>query len=97
MSVDDDRSLGHLIGEIDPRLESAGEWTEANAILNRLDERLRTIVTLRFFEGLTQQEIAEIVGVSQVHVSRLLKEAFESCSHRSRRRMIGDRGPLESW
>lgn len=77
MGSDDDRSLNQFIGRIDERLESAGEWSEARAILNGLDERLRTVLTLRFYEGLSQQEIADQIGVSQVHVSRLLKEAFD--------------------
>ncbi len=37
----------------------------------------RTIVYLRFFEGLTQSEIAEQVGISQMHVSRLLMRSLE--------------------
>ena len=37
-----------------------------------LGERDRTIVRLRFFEGWTQQQIGEAVGVSQMQVSRLL-------------------------
>ena len=41
-----------------------------------LPERQRKIVWLRFFEDLSQSEIAEIVGTSQVHVSRLLREAL---------------------
>jgi len=41
-----------------------------------LPERQRKIVWLRFFEDMSQSEIAEIVGTSQVHVSRLLREAL---------------------
>jgi RNA polymerase sigma-B factor len=37
-----------------------------------LPERERTILTLRFYEGLTQSQIAERLGLSQVHVGRLL-------------------------
>lgn len=77
LGSDDDRSLQHLIGRIDEDLESAGRWIEAREILSSLDERLRKVLTLRFYEGRTQQEIAEEIGVSQVHVSRLLSEAFE--------------------
>jgi RNA polymerase sigma-B factor len=40
-----------------------------------LPDRERTIVELRFYAGLSQSEIAERVGVSQVHVSRLLRAA----------------------
>jgi RNA polymerase sigma-B factor len=45
-------------------------------LLETLDERERTIVYLRFFEDLSQSEIAERVGMSQVHVSRLLRRAL---------------------
>jgi RNA polymerase sigma-B factor len=45
-------------------------------LLETLDERERTIVYLRFFEDLSQSEIAEKVGMSQVHVSRLLRRAL---------------------
>lgn len=43
------------------------------AILAELSERDREIVQLRFYDGLTQQQIAERIGVSQMQVSRLLK------------------------
>ena len=42
-----------------------------------LDERERTILHLRFFEGLTQSQIAQQVGISQMHVSRLIRRALE--------------------
>ncbi|MDQ3646952.1 MAG: sigma-70 family RNA polymerase sigma factor, partial [Actinomycetota bacterium] len=38
----------------------------------KLPERERTILYLRFFKGLTQSEIADRLGISQMHVSRLL-------------------------
>ena len=41
-------------------------------MLSVLPEREQKIVYLRFFEGLTQSEIAEQIGISQMHVSRLL-------------------------
>ena len=47
-------------------------------LLETLPERERTIVYLRFFEDLSQSEIAERVGTSQVHVSRLLRRALRS-------------------
>ena len=43
-----------------------------DTVLADLSERERTIVELRFFEEKTQTEIAEEVGISQMHVSRLL-------------------------
>jgi RNA polymerase sigma-B factor len=61
--------------------EEAGyEETENRAVLaaglRALDERERRIVQLRFFEGLTQTQIAVEVGISQMHVSRLLRTAL---------------------
>lgn len=46
-------------------------------LMKRLPEREREIVHLRFFENLSQVEIADVVGVSQMHVSRLLRHSFE--------------------
>jgi RNA polymerase sigma-B factor len=45
--------------------------------LHLLDDRERRIVRLRFVDGLTQSQIAADVGVSQMHVSRLLRRALE--------------------
>lgn len=46
-------------------------------LLDRLPEREREIVRLRFYERMSQSEIGEAVGVSQMHVSRLLRRSFE--------------------
>ncbi|MEU4217110.1 SigB/SigF/SigG family RNA polymerase sigma factor [Actinoplanes sp. NPDC026623] len=50
--------------------------TSLGPALAKLDERERTIVTLRFYGNLTQSQIAERIGVSQMHVSRLLTKAL---------------------
>src|SRR5207302_2629629 len=73
-------------GELDP-LESIGteehqyEVSEDRAVLapgfRALDERERMILHLRFFEGLTQSQIAQQVGISQMHVSRLIRRSLE--------------------
>ena len=44
--------------------------------LGTLPARQRTIVYLRYFGSLTQQEIADRMGISQVHVSRLLRQSL---------------------
>ncbi len=73
--VDQDGSSGTLadaIGTADYELERV-EYREALApLLAELTERERTILMLRFFGNMTQTQIAERVGISQMHVSRLL-------------------------
>jgi RNA polymerase sigma-B factor len=58
------------------------ERTEQRLMLRRgfdeLAPREREILRLRFFEGLTQREIADLVGISQMHVSRLIRRSVES-------------------
>ncbi len=60
--------------------EPGYEEVEDNALvevgLAALDARERRIVEMRFFDGLTQSEIAAEVGISQMHVSRLLRQAL---------------------
>src|SRR2546423_1265078 len=53
--------------------------------LQRLDERERRILHLRFDEGLTQSQIAAQLGISQMHVSRLLRRSLETL-----RQAVGD-------
>ncbi|MFZ5899353.1 MAG: RNA polymerase sporulation sigma factor SigG [Bacillota bacterium] len=56
-----------------------GNWLEGIAIrdaLRRLNDREKMILTLRFFEGKTQMEVAEEIGISQAQVSRLEKAAL---------------------
>ncbi|ADB50239.1 SigB/SigF/SigG family RNA polymerase sigma factor [Conexibacter woesei] len=65
------------IGAEDPEFELAEERIELSRGLHVLSERERRIVLLRFFAGLTQREIAERVGISQMHVSRLLRRSLE--------------------
>ena len=75
--VDDDASLTARLGADDDALE----MVEYHAVLERtmraLPERERLLLHLRFNEDLSQSEIARRVGVSQMHVSRLLRRAVE--------------------
>jgi RNA polymerase sigma-B factor len=74
------------LGDLDP-LESLGaeepqyEVSEDRAVLapgfRVLDERERKILHLRFFSGLTQSQIAQQIGISQMHVSRLIRRALQ--------------------
>ena len=45
--------------------------------MNRLNERERYIIDLRFFEGKTQMEVSDEIGISQAQVSRLEKNALK--------------------
>ncbi|MFE2721627.1 SigB/SigF/SigG family RNA polymerase sigma factor [Kitasatospora sp. NPDC059327] len=60
------------LGVVDPDLELAEFRTAVRPLLGRLPEREQTVLKLRFWDGRTQTEIAERIGVSQMHVSRLL-------------------------
>ena len=60
------------IGEPDPGFDSAASRGEMESHLKDLPDRERRVLYLRFFEGRTQAEIADDIGVSQVHVSRIL-------------------------
>jgi RNA polymerase sigma-B factor len=65
------------IGAEDPEYALAEERIELSRGLHVLSDRERRIVLLRFFAGLTQREIADRVGISQMHVSRLLRRSLE--------------------
>ncbi|MFF9644969.1 SigB/SigF/SigG family RNA polymerase sigma factor [Kitasatospora aureofaciens] len=60
------------LGGCDPGIELADFRTAVRPLLAELPEREQTVLKLRFWEGRTQSEIAARIGVSQMHVSRLL-------------------------
>ncbi|MGO1049680.1 SigB/SigF/SigG family RNA polymerase sigma factor [Crossiella sp. CA198] len=69
---DDSVSLGDALGEEDEGLAEVEYRESLQPLLAQLPERERTIVVLRFFGNMTQTQIADRVGISQMHVSRLL-------------------------
>jgi RNA polymerase sigma-B factor len=73
----DDRSLRDTLGDADARLDGVIEHAELDALLHGLGERERTIVVLYFHGGMTQKQIARRLGLSQMHISRLLREAMQ--------------------
>jgi RNA polymerase sigma-B factor len=85
-------SLDHPFLDGGGPLESLGgdddgfERAEARAMLaeglHELPAREREIVRLRFYEGLTQREIAQRIGISQMHVSRLIRRSVERLAER---------------
>jgi RNA polymerase sigma-B factor len=76
---DEDGDLDPLdsIGTEEPRYEISEEWAVLEPGFRALDEREKTILHLRFFKGLTQSQIAQQVGISQMHVSRLIRRSLE--------------------
>jgi RNA polymerase sigma-B factor len=73
---DDGADRSERIGEEDPDFDSLDHRLELASLLDVLPSRERSIVYLRFFEGLTQSEIAQQIGISQMHVSRLLTRSL---------------------
>jgi RNA polymerase sigma-B factor len=76
---DEDGDLDPLesIGEIEHEYEVSEDRAVLEPGLRVLDERERRILHLRFFKGLTQSQIAAQVGISQMHVSRLIRRSLE--------------------
>ena len=74
---DDDQTLGDTLGLEDRGLSRAEDAATVSGLVSSLGERERTILRLRFHEDLTQAEIAQRLGISQMHVSRLLRQSLE--------------------
>ncbi|MGW3291318.1 RNA polymerase sigma factor SigF [Streptomyces sp. NPDC001002] len=68
----DSYTLGDAIGGPDPAYDTVLDRVTVEPSLRALPERERTILYLRFFRGMTQKHIAQQLGISQMHVSRLL-------------------------
>jgi RNA polymerase sigma-B factor len=76
------------IGGDDDGFERVEQRHMLRSGLTHLPMREREILHLRFYEGLTQREIADRIGVSQMHVSRLIRHSIESL----RERLVGPVG-----
>lgn len=71
-----DLELGDTLGEQDSAFEGVENHEALKPLLDQLPERERTILVLRFTHSLTQTQIAQRVGISQMHVSRLLSHTL---------------------
>jgi len=76
--IDDDAgaAYGDSIGSDDERYELVELDVTVAAVLGHIPPRERMILKMRFVEDLTQTEIAERVGISQMQVSRLLRRSL---------------------
>ena len=70
-------SMLDALGIDDPNLEHVEVRESIKPMLDQLDPREKRILVLRFFKNMTQTQIAEEVGISQMHVSRLLTRTLE--------------------
>jgi RNA polymerase sigma-B factor len=69
-------TVGDALGDVDSALEKVEYRHLLKPLLDELPPRERTILVLRFFEEMTQTQIAARVGLSQMHVSRLLAQTL---------------------
>jgi RNA polymerase sigma-B factor len=84
-SGEEDAGLIDYLGGEEEAYDTMEDRTTLAPGFAKLDKRERYILHLRFFEGLTQSQIAERVGISQMHVSRLIRRSLEKL-----REEIGD-------
>lgn len=75
-TTDDDGANPAEIGDDDRGFRAVEARVTVQRLLNELPPRERRIVELRYMSGLTQSQIAEVVGISQVQVSRLLRASL---------------------
>lgn len=71
----------YVMDQISDKKNKEENWVEHISLseaMKRLNEREHEIITLRFFEGKTQMEVAELIGISQAQVSRLEKNALKT-------------------
>src|SRR5689334_16687446 len=73
---EDAPAIADTLGDVDLGLDQIENREALRPLLAALPERERTVLLLRFFESLTQTQIAERVGISQMHVSRLLAKSL---------------------
>jgi RNA polymerase sigma-B factor len=81
-----DRELGDTLGVPDDAYELTEHLVALRPAIDRLDERERTILAMRFYDELSQSEIGERLGISQMQVSRLLARTVAKL----RTQLLGD-------
>jgi RNA polymerase sigma-B factor len=76
-ATDEASTYGDAMGEEDGRYELVELDATVSSVLGQIPQREREILSMRFVEDLTQTEIAERVGISQMQVSRLLRRSLD--------------------
>jgi RNA polymerase sigma-B factor len=72
----DGPTIADHLGAVDASLTDVEDKATVERLLASLPERERAIVAMRFFDGLSQSQIADQAGISQMHVSRLLSQSL---------------------
>ena len=90
---EDPGQLSDVLGDEDADLERSIDMEAVATHWDELPEREQKILTLRFYGNLTQAEIADQIGISQMHVSRLLSRALTHL----RGRLLDADAPFASW
>lgn len=75
-------TLAEFVGGEDEQLKALEQYGDLNAAIEALDEREQAIIVLRFFQDMSQAEVAKKLNISQMHVSRLQHRALESLKKR---------------
>jgi RNA polymerase sigma-B factor len=68
--------LADMLGDLDPDLENVENREALRPLIAKLPQREQRIIVMRFFGNMTQSQIASQLGISQMHVSRLLAHAM---------------------
>ncbi len=76
-TYDDAATLGDLLGGEDPQVERTLDMQAVSTHWGELPEREQHVLAMRFYGNMTQAEIGEKLGVSQMHASRLLARALD--------------------
>ena len=74
--TEDEEPLIERLGDIDAALNEVEDKQTVERLLATLPDRERTIMTMRFYQGRSQSQIADALGMSQMHVSRLLARSL---------------------
>lgn len=74
--IEESRPIHERVGDPDDHLEALEALLFVGSILQQLPPRERRLLELRFFRGMTQSQIAREMGISQMHVSRLLSRTL---------------------
>lgn len=78
VSEDDETTLLRVLGSEDESFDLADIWYSMEPLIADLNPQEQEVLFLRFFEDMTQSDIADVVGVSQMQVSRLITRALDT-------------------